>query len=521
MRFHRPIWFERRPGPALAATALLVAAPWIPDAGAQSRWSLAEDEVERPVLIRLLPPLPGRQAGAVRVETLLTDPEVHNVVFLLDGEVAARRRSPPWAATLRLASPPREQLLRAEARDADDRLLAADELRVNRQRQRLAVSLRSIEAAPDGLVVRAGVSLPDEVELERLEVFLNQGLERSYTAAELDRGGLDGVTFADGELAVALETAQPGPQDFVRVVARLADGRAVEDAGLVSGRQFTEQVDVRLVQLQVVVTNKRGLPMRGLTRENFRISENGRDRQAAGLFAADDVALLLGLALDSSGSMHPIWPQTRQAASSFLLETLRDRDEGFLVDFDTRLRLVQARTPDRTRLQAALDGLRPEGGTALYDSILFSLLQFDGQQGRRGLVVMTDGYDVDSQADPRRAVEFGKRLGVPIYVVALESRGGGRVPSRGISTSIDDPAAAVQALRLVTDPTGGRLYRAASLEQVTRAFALINAELRNQYVLTYYTDTPPQPGSPPLVRIEASGQKGLRAKVVFGADQVY
>ncbi len=60
-----------------------------------------------------------------------------------------------------------------------------------------------------------------------------------------------------------------------------------------------------------------------------------------------------------------------------------------------------------------------------------------------------------------------------------------------------------------------------SLEQIARAFTLINAELRNQYVLTYYTDTPPEPGSPPEVSIEAPGHEGLRAKVVFGADQIY
>ena len=233
------------------------------------------------------------------------------------------------------------------------------------------------------------------------------------------------------------------------------------------------------------------------------------------------MTLLLGLALDSSGSMRRIWPQTRQAASTFLGETLRQRDEGFLVDFDTRLRLVQARTADRALLQAALDELRPEGGTALYDSILFSLLQFDGQQGRRGLVVLTDGYDIDSQADPERAVEFGKRLGVPVYILALDSQGSGRLPGRGISTGIDDAGAAVQTLHLVTDPTGGRLYRVGSPEQIARAFTLINAELRNQYVLTYYTDTPPEPGRPPRVEIDAPGHKGLRAKVVFGEDQIY
>ena len=496
---------------ALAATVIGIAAVVTPTAGAQSRWAEEDDSDE---IVILLLPLVSRQEGdKALIETLLTDPDVHNVVFLLDGEAVARRRGPPWAARVRLASPPREQLVRAEARDSDDRLLGADEMVINRQVRPLRVALRSIDSSAGGLVIRAAVSVPEEAELERLEVFLNDDLQRSYAADEVD----------DGELELTLDVADPDPRAFVRLVAYLADGRTIEDVGLVSAPSFQEEIDVHLVQLQVVVTNKRGLPLRGLQKQHFSILENGVAREPAGLFVADDVTLLLGLALDSSGSMRRIWPQTREAASTFLAETLEERDEGFLVDFDTRLRLVQARTSDRSELQAALDDLKPEGGTALYDSILFSLLQFDRQQGRRGLVVLTDGYDVDSQADPERAVEFGKKLGVPIYILAIDSQGAGsRVPrSRGISTNIGDPGAAVQALHVVTDPTGGRLFRVRNLEQISRAFALINAELRNQYVLTYYTDSPPEPGRPPQVKVEAPGQKGMRAKVVFGSDQIF
>ena len=80
---------------------------------------------------------------------------------------------------------------------------------------------------------------------------------------------------------------------------------------------------------------------------------------------------------------------------------------------------------------------------------------------------------------------------------------------------------AVHALKLITDPTGGRLLRAGSAGGLERAFAQINAELRHQYVLTYYTDSPPTPGAPPRVELDVPGHKGLKAKVVFGADQIY
>ncbi len=129
---------------------------------------------------------------------------------------------------------------------------------------------------------------------------------------------------------------------------------------------------------------------------------------------------------------------------------------------------------------------------------------------------------MESQADSDRVAELGRRLGVPIYVLALDSQGAAaQVTSRGVSRRITDPGAEIQALRLVTDPTGGRLFRVGTMEQVIAAFRLVNAELRNQYVLTYYTDAPPEPGQPPRVELQVPGHKGLKAKVVFGSDQVY
>jgi hypothetical protein len=80
---------------------------------------------------------------------------------------------------------------------------------------------------------------------------------------------------------------------------------------------------------------------------------------------------------------------------------------------------------------------------------------------------------------------------------------------------------ALQTLHLLTDPTGGRMFRARTPDQVSNALSLINADMRNQYVLTYYTDTPPEPGKPPEVRVDVAGRKGVQVKVVFGTDQIY
>jgi Ca-activated chloride channel family protein len=467
--------------------------------------------------VRILPPRERPSAGSTLVEALVLDPEVRQVVFYLDGEVRARRRRLPWRTKLDLDDPPREQTVRVEALDLLERIVGSDEAVFNRRPRPLRVSIRAVQRAADEVTLRAAISTPEEVVLEGVDVFLNNELVDTLAPSALEEGQLE-TRFAAGAASES---------DFVRVVARLADGREVEDTQLVSGALFQEEIEVRLVELQVLVTDRQGRPLEGLRKEHFTIRDGGGPREPAGLFQADDVSLLLGYALDSSGSMAPIWQQTLMASRMFLDATLTARDAGFLVDFDWHIRLAQERTSDKPALEAALEGIEPEGGTALYDSVLYSLLQFDRQPGRRGLVVLTDGFDADSHADPERAVELARRLGVPVYVIALEPGGSSPFlpgPSPG-STSMHDSLSlkvgALAELELLTDPSGGRLIRVRGLDQLRAALAQINAEMRNQYLLTYYTDTPPEPGVPPAVAVEVDGLRGLEVRAVLGADQVY
>ena len=228
-----------------------------------------------------------------------------------------------------------------------------------------------------------------------------------------------------------VESADIDPEAFVRVVATLRDGRERENVALLDEKVFVEHVDVRMVELQLVVTDRTGTAVGGLGVEDFEVIEGNQTRRPENLYPAERVGLLLGLAIDSSGSMWPLWDQTRSAARYFLDHTLRARDRAFLVDFDSELRLIEPPTADRQSLAWGLERLSPHGGTVLYDSILFSMLQYEGEHGRRALIVLTDGVDSESRSDPRRAIEFGRRLGVPVYVIALSGvPGGPRVGTR-------------------------------------------------------------------------------------------
>ncbi len=467
--------------------------------------------------IRILPPRERVSSGSTLVETLVLDPDVRQVVFYVDGEVRTRRKRVPWQTRLKLDEPAREQTVRVEALDMLERVVGSDEIVFNKLPRPLRAKVRSVERSGEEIALEAEVSTPEAVVLDGVDVFLNENQVATFGPAQIE----------DGRLRTSFAAGSPTEIDFVRVVARLGDGRSIEDTRLVSAEGFQEEIDVQLVQFQVLVSDRQGRPLRGFEKKHFRIHDQGDVREPAGLFEADDVSLLLGYALDSSGSMRPIWEQTMAASRMFLDATLTPRDEGFLVDFDSHIKLAEARTSDKAALEAALEEIEPEGGTALYDSVVYSLLQFDRQQGRRGLVVLTDGFDADSKTDPERAVEFARRLGVPVYIVALDMAapaGGGqrqRVPPGAMPAPQPLEGGQLAELKLLTDPSGGRLIRVRSLEQMRRALALINAEMRNQYVLTYYTDRPPEPGAPPRVTVEVDGMKDLQVRTVLGADQIY
>ncbi len=452
----------------------------------------AQDE-DQAAVVRLLVPPGVELQGKVDLEALAIDPDIRELAFTVDGEEVARRKHLPWTVKVKLHSPPREQTLGVVAYGPRDKELGRDQIAVNRKPIPFRVRLTSITPGAEAVDVAAVVSVPRGAELEKVELYWNEGLKSVVRSTEV-------------EARLPIDAAATGT-DFVRAVAYLQDGRSVEDVEVLSAPGLREEVEVNLVQLQVLVTKKNGAPVTDLTLEDFEVLQGREPRTIHSFRPAGDVPLVLGLVLDSSGSMQPIWDLSVSTAKSFLDETLGPGDRAFLVDFDTQLRLRQPLTGDLAKLHSTLESIRPEGGTALYDSMAFSLLQFRDEPGRRALVLVTDGVDSGSTTSEGTVLSFATKLGVPIYVIALPAGGMGT----GTST-------AVHALKLVTDPSGGRLLRLGA-SGLDRAFAQINAELRHQYVIAFYTDVlPDEKGQKVTVRLK--GRKDVEVRSVLAWDQL-
>ncbi len=443
--------------------------------------------------ILLLPPT-GRPplTGPTRFAILVSDPAVERVEFLLDGAPAGSDDRAPFSATLDLGPDGATRRVTAIASGAGGHRLGEHTLTVNPGRRELAVRIVRLEPRPaEGAVeVEAAVTTPPGAALERVEFFHREALA---------------ATRQKPPFRARLEIARPGSDDYVQVVAHLADGRTAEDARLLVEAGAAERLEVNLVELHVFVADKQGRPVADLERGDFRITLRGAERPVERFARADEVPLLVGLVIDTSESMWPLMPDTKQAGAQFLGDTLQAGDRAFVVDFDTRPRLARAATGDFAELARAFAALTADGYTALYDAVIFSMLQFEAAPGRRALVVLTDGDDYKSRYGPRRAIAYGQRLGVPVYVVSLAGiTGPPRNPRR-----ID--------LEGLTEATGGRIFYIHEVEQLAPAYDSIQRELRSQYTLAFTTDHPLEPQELDAVEVSVPTHRRLEIRTVVGA----
>ena len=470
----------------------------------------------RPAAVRIVPPRSGHRellTGRVEVGTLIGDKTIETVEFFLDGRRRKRVGKPPYRTRLNLGDAPREQTLEVRAYSSQRVYVGGDRLVLNRVDPPFAVRIGAI-TRPEGdnaaVQVETTVAVPRGAVLERIDFYLGEQLVE--TAADLARhGAVGGFRTVTGNLPAA----DLSPQDYVRVNATLADGRQLEDAELLQGVEFKGEIDVQLIHLQVLVVDAEGAPVGGLRAADFRIVEDGEHKVVKEVQAAADVPLLLGMAIDSSASMKPVWQQLRSVAGAFLEGSLATGDRAFLVDFDETIRLLQPLTEDTPALRRRLERLVPNGGTALNDGILFSLLQYGSEPGRRALVVVTDGVDIDSRSEPELAGAFAEQVGIPLYFIDLgrdrvsiadgnspDSGGRDTPPMRAARSGTD-----LLQMRQLARRSGGRLFR-IDLELSPQDFAArayevfdrVREDLRSQHVLTYYSDRPIGAAIEPEVR---------------------
>jgi len=268
------------------------------------------------------------------------------------------------------------------------------------------------------------------------------------------------------------------------------------------------RVDTSLVQLNVGVVDRQGRPITDLSRESFRIFEDGAPQTLAS-FETTAAPFSLALLLDVSGSTIGFRQQIKQAALRFTDSLLPD-DRVTVIAFNEKTLSLAKFTSDHNKIAWAITNAEGKGGTELYAALRFALKELAGEGKRRkAIVVLTDGLDTGMRnadrkttadantneeamaaikpeaSEPLSAVlNDADRQGVTIYPLALPSGDPKRLPLP-TPQLIGIYAAARARIQVLADRTGGRLSDIRRLEDLFRLYGEVAAELRTLYTIAY------------------------------------
>jgi VWFA-related protein len=295
------------------------------------------------------------------------------------------------------------------------------------------------------------------------------------------------------------------------------------------GQQPKIAVEVKTVSVLATVRDKHGKIISNLAKDDFQLDEDGRP-QTINYFAHEsDMPLRLGLLVDTSLSQRRVLDQERSASYSFLDKLLRqDKDLAFVIHFDREVELLEDFTPSRPKLQAALQklstpqydgggstsggnggggggrGSHHGGGTLLYDAIFLASDELmSKQQGRKALIILSDGVDHGSRETMAEAIATAQRSDTIIYSILFADEeensrpsgfgmgghggmGGGR--GRGGYPPREERPDGKKILEQISTQTGGRLFKASKKDTLDKIYAEIDEDLRNQYSLAYTPD---------------------------------
>jgi VWFA-related protein len=315
----------------------------------------------------------------------------------------------------------------------------------------------------------------------------------------------------------------------------------------------TIKKDVNVVNVLATVRNKQGQLVNNLTKDDFKLEDDGRLQTIRYFSKVTDLPLTLGLLVDTSLSQRRVLEQERTASYTFLEDLLREwKDKAFVVHFDGEVELLQDLTNSRPKLEAALQKLEvPDarqqqtggsndpsqthsgGGTKLYDAVFLASDELmSKQQGRKAIIILSDGVDQGSKVSLNRAIEAAQRSDTLVYTILFADpqaynnqagnsggrhggsvgfpgggypgggypgggRHGGGYPGGGYpggggggggggrSQGRADGKSVMQRL---AQQTGGRFYEVSKKESIEQIYTSIGEELRNQYSLGFTPD---------------------------------
>jgi VWFA-related protein len=264
-----------------------------------------------------------------------------------------------------------------------------------------------------------------------------------------------------------------------------------------------------VVNIYAIVEGRHGQLIRDLNKDDFELSEDTTPQKVEFFSQETNAALSLGVAIDTSVSQGHLLGTEQQAAKRFLRSVLQSGDQAFVMSFDTDVKLLKDFTHAATELAQAIDSAEinetgsilsenaaaSTGGTHLYDAVyLASNELMKARNGRKVLVLVTDGEDQGSKTTLQKSIEAAGKTDLIVYAIVVSDP-----EFYALMGGSYHGGASVRKLAL---ETGGRTIRVKSIEQIGKAFQQIAHELRSQYLLGYSASNLRHDGSFRRIRIK-------------------
>ena len=280
---------------------------------------------------------------------------------------------------------------------------------------------------------------------------------------------------------------------FLLALPSVARPQEVSTSELRPVAPYKISVSVSSVVLHATVENHKGAPVSGLGKDDFQVYEDGA-LQPIEYFSHEDIPVTVGLVLDNSGSMGPKRDEVIAAAMAFARSS-NPQDQMFVVNFNEHVSFgLPANMPftDQTaELQAALSTFKTNGETALYDALAVALEHLKmGNRDKKVLIVVSDGGDNASKYNLRQVLAMAEQSDAIIYTI-------------GIYTD-EDPDKKPDALRALSNATGGVAHFPPTLADVIPVCERIAHDIREQYTLAYSPTNIKPDGAYRVIQVKAA-----------------
>lgn len=391
-----------------------------------------------------------------------TAPVVKRVEFWVDGKKVMARNAPPFSVELDLGRLPKRVEVKAIGFDARGRYVDADAFVVNERDTPLEVKITRT-TTPDGVShFKLSVQNPKGTAIKNVVLYAGDRKLQEWTSPPY---------------AISIPSARLEGVDFVRASAFDDTGYEAADLLFLSGERYIEEIEVNLVELPVSVNDAGGQPVANLTESNFSVFENGKPQKLTSFNFAANLPISAGVLIDHSGSMEKRMEDAKKAAIEFFKDIIKKDDRAFIAGFASDPTKNAPFVSNVATLEAQVSAIpNAGGGTALYDAIVTGLYRFRNVEGRKALIVITDGDDTSSRLTYEDMLTYARASRVPLYFIGIGFTGLGGMGGPG-------------KMRALAAETGGVAYFIRKTSELESAYDQLERDLRSQYLLSYHTES--------------------------------